>query len=197
MNEFAERLIPNNYTILGLSLKPFSLGHVFLMQKHGCAFVEGENAQVNVDDLILGLCICSRSHKDFNEFIEDEKSIEWCRKWSEAVKTMTRDRGFTKWYRKLFRLQPRNTEFNLNHECKTFMQYMKAGIKEPRFIREKEQEMVFGEVIPNDPYQNLRHLMIKEFRYNAENVMDVPLASALSDYYKHAEVNGEITILNW
>lgn len=198
MNAFADRLIPDTFEILGLSLKPFSIGHALRMQKENCAFIQ-EGSTVDVNDLILGLCICSRTYKEFDEWLEDEGAKNWCAKWGNIFMEMVdaeveQDKGdyiSDEWKRFV------TYKRILNRESKKFMEYMKHGIKEPFHIKENQSNQWMGGATVSNPYMNLRHLLITKMGYHADNVMDVSVSLGIADFYKHQESEGAITIIEW
>src|SRR4051812_13116541 len=83
LEKLVSSLVPKDYNILGLDLKSFCLSHYFTMQKYNCAFISEVEGQASMDDLLIGLVICSRSHEEFLEFIklEDNSWLDRTRLW--------------------------------------------------------------------------------------------------------------------
>src|ERR1051326_3175097 len=116
---YVKALIPEPYTILGVELKPFSLGHIFLMKRFNCKFSSDDPSTLGgIDDLLLGISICSRSYEEFLEFINDPKEfIDWTKAWGKAIK-----KHITK-----------SKSFNLIKQFLLFKEYMKSGVVTPKY----------------------------------------------------------------
>src|SRR4051794_3578091 len=97
VERYVNATIPDPYTILGLRLRPFSLGHYFLFRRFNCAFgSDNPEGKGGIDDLLLALCICSRTYDEFLEFIQDGSQFQkWTARWGKAVvKQIKRERDF-------------------------------------------------------------------------------------------------------
>jgi hypothetical protein len=69
LERLVNKIVPKNREpILGLELRPFCLGHYFLMEKYKCAFISEVGGEVGFSDLLIGLLICSRTYEEFLEF---------------------------------------------------------------------------------------------------------------------------------
>jgi hypothetical protein len=76
---FLKAVAPEPYTILGLRLKPFSLGHAILLQRHGCDPVR------DYESLVTGVTICAHTWKEFHT-LADDKWLPWrMRIWAWRV----------------------------------------------------------------------------------------------------------------
>jgi len=77
--KFLNAIAPEPYTVLGLRLKPFSLGHAILLQRHGCDPVR------DYESLITGVTICAHTWDEFHT-LADDKWLPWrMRIWAWRV----------------------------------------------------------------------------------------------------------------
>ncbi len=78
-DRFLYAIDPEPYTVLGLRLKPFSLGHAILLARHGCDPVD------DYESLITGVTICAHNWDDFHK-LADDKWLPWrMRLWALRV----------------------------------------------------------------------------------------------------------------
>lgn len=180
LDNYVKASIPDPYTILGVTLRPFCIGHFHLMQRFECAFgKEGEDIQGGINDLLLAIAICSRTYEGFIEFVSDPKEFNsWCSKWGKEVK------------------KAMNTDKNYNfvHKMLMFQQYMREGVIIPQFYQEnngsdgtKESGAHWTQII--------LLVLTSELNYTFSQAINMPLSKALFDYFKHLESSGMVTIM--
>lgn len=81
---FFRPLLPDKFRILGLELKPLSLGHVHLLEAIESPFLFG--GQQDLEDLVAGVFICSRGWKSNLWHLKHRRLhalYEWV--WQKAV----------------------------------------------------------------------------------------------------------------
>src|SRR3954467_10158855 len=111
--------IPEPFRILGLKLKPFSLGHYFTLKRFDSAFVADETRKATREELIFAVLVCSMDHRDFLEFIERPRAVEKeCKRWGKKC-------GI----------------FDFPSKLELFKGYLAEGTKQPAFwIEENDNE---------------------------------------------------------
>ena len=78
-DEFLDIAVQEPTTLLGLELKPLTIGHCLLLDKFKCSPVE------DVDGLITAVLICSRDHDQFQNFLDD-RLLDWkMRLWHRRI----------------------------------------------------------------------------------------------------------------
>jgi len=162
--------LPEPYRILGLRLKPFSLGHYLLLQRFDCAFVRDDGGAVDRSDLILGVLVCSMSYSEFTKFVDQKNFLREVAKWGKKM-------GF-------------DTVVNWQKPAKLFQAYLKAGVPEPDYISLEPLESVGAGWT-----QNLKITLMTRLGHTEAEALDMPLSCALADYYKLAESEGMIRLL--
>lgn len=168
---YAQAAIPEPYRILGLRLRPFSLGHWLLMQRFDCAFIGAEKAAPEAsagrNDLLLGVLICSMRHDEFLRFIEQKNFLRQIRKWGKRV-------GF----------------IEMKEKAELFKQYLESSLHEPAYV-----ELKPGGDGSGDWAQNLKITLMTRLGYSETEALDMPLSKALADYFKLAESDGILRLL--
>ncbi len=80
--EYLRALYPDRYRVAGVWLKPYSLGHVFLLDRIGSPFVEFER-EAKLGDLRVALALCKRDYKDALRWLRRgagrwSMPLRWC-----------------------------------------------------------------------------------------------------------------------
>ncbi len=60
-SDYLRALLPDRYGVAGVWLKPYCLGHVFLLERIGSPFVDFHR-EATLDDLRIALAICKRTY---------------------------------------------------------------------------------------------------------------------------------------
>jgi hypothetical protein len=175
---FVRASVPDPYTILGVKLRPFSLGHFFLMRRFDCAFSAENQSSGGILDLLLGIAICSHTYDGFLEFIQDDKAFtEWMQHWQKHIATLIET----------------DKDFNFLHKMMDFESYMKDGVQLPKFSTEPTS---------HDTKHSGAHwtqivlgVIMSEYGYDYDRAINMPLSRALADYYKVMEKHGVVTLL--
>ncbi len=200
LDTYVNALIPEPYTILGMELKPYSLGHFFLMRKFSCGFAnENENALGDISDLILGLAICSQTYEGFLNCIETNniqigthskyylfgpqvptviKYTDWIAEWGRLVEKKLKEKNI----------------INMLECINMFKTYMRDSIVIPKFW-----ETEHGEDAPSSGAhwtQSVLSILTSDCGYSQSEALNIPMSRALSDYFKFSERNGMLTLMN-
>lgn len=165
--------IPEPIQILGLRLKPFCLGHYFLMRRFGVAFASDDGANAEFDDLIFGVLICSMSYESFFEFMENDPRLQ-ISEWAAKLGLDVTIPGFG---------------IELPEKVKLFNEYLAKAYVQPVVIYESDNSNSGAHWS-----QVLKCSLISQCGYNTSEAMNLPLPQAFADFYKNAENNGVLTI---
>jgi hypothetical protein len=178
LENYTKALIPEPYVVLGVELKPLCLGHIFLMQRFGCGFSsEDPDTMGGIDDLILGVTICSRTYEEFLEFINDGEEFKaWTNKWGKSIRKQAKQKGFD-----LF------SKFSL------FKEYLKSGVIIPKYWELEMSEK--REQSGTHWTHSVLNTLTSELGYSQSEALNVSVARALQDYFRHLEKCGAITIM--
>jgi hypothetical protein len=187
MQTIFQATIPEPFRILGLRLKPLSLGRYRLLNRFNCAFVAEGPATAGIDDLLLGVLICSMGCNEFLEFYQSKSFAREIRKWSHRIVPHSWI-GALPWIGKWWRGR---TGFNVLEKIALFQRYIKEGSEVPKYFDESERETQSGAHWSHALEVTLR----AELGWTADEVNEAPLVKALADYFKYAENQGSVRIM--
>lgn len=178
--------IPEPFRILGLKLKPLSLGRYRLMRRFDCAFVADEARSATAADLILGVLICSMRCDDFLKFIESDKFGSEIKKWGKRVSSSPLI-GAIPWIGKWWR---KRHGFNIIEKIVLFKRYVEEGSTMPDYIEEKEPGSSGAHW-----FQAVETALKGQLGWRAEDINEEPMTKAFLDYFTWAESQGAIRLM--
>lgn len=164
--QFYRAARPEPPRVIGLQLRPYSLGHHINLHAYDSAFVKGAGALFI--DMITSVFICSLTWKEW----EDWKN-SWKLKWALR---------FWGW---------RMGKFDVKAEAETFARYLAAGSECPEVTVPSK-----GRALTAAWESRLKLFLVKELRLTVDEAMDYPLALAWQDYCAHGEAQGTLTLLS-
>ena len=182
---------PEPWRILGIQLRPFSLGHYLKLRQLGNAFVSDGASNAAMSDLLLGIAVCSMSSNP------DPASDEfWC--W------LNQPPG-SSLFAKLFRrkqLTPAELDvmhwgrvagkFDLADKAKLFADYIAAHSEVPAYWVLEEAKNTSGAHWSQAVIAGL----CAECGYSQWEAYNAPLCKSLADYLKACEVGGAIRLMS-
>lgn len=185
--DYFTRAIPDPVRILGLQLRPLSVGRYRLLHRFQVAFVAEGEASAGVSDLLLGILICAMRVDDFLQFAGSPQFHPDVRRWSRRVfphPWLCWLPWFGPWWR-------RTRGFNVVEKIALFQNYIAEAQRIPRYTLKN-----------NSPQTNTSHwshsieiCLRSELGWTAEEINEAPLSKALADYFRHAESNGLVILL--
>jgi hypothetical protein len=179
MNDFYLAEIPEPVTLLGLRLRPFSLGHKLLLHRVESAFVSG--GQVTYDDLALSIFLCAQTFREGIASFSDPDLPRFMARWHRKL---TGDA----WWRRILRLTVQPVE--LKEKSEAFARYIEDGSRIPYYdvpadrIGSSEIETVHAVQLT---------LMAKTTLTEAE-LLDRPWGRCLFDYVALQAMEDKCTI---
>jgi hypothetical protein len=184
--------IPEPYQILGLKLKPLSLGRYRLLQRLECAFVSETETTAEMGDLIIGLLVCSLRCDEFLSFYESPDFASQIHKWARAIKAVP------PWYLRskiisysfIGRRWRKKHSFNFVEKMQLFKNYIAEAQAVP------EYHPVHSSLQRSTAHwsTSVEITLRSELNWTAEEINEAPLSKALSDYFNHLERQGLVTI---
>lgn len=173
---YTRAMLPEPFTVLGCRLKPFCLGHYFLMNRFDCAFAsDGINNTCGIVDLLLAVTICSRTSDEFIAFVSDDKAFNaYMKKWSKHIQ-----RSIVQ------------NKLNFMESVLLFQKYMRDGVRLPAIDNENNDSNT--KVSGAHWSQSVLSVLMSEYGCSEKEALNMPLSKALSDYCKFLEKNGSIT----
>lgn len=139
------------------------------MRRFECAFVQQQEGQATLNDLLLGVLICSlpADGKQFMEFIQQKDFDRQMKRWGQKI-------GMP----------------DFQEKARLFMEYLRAGWEEPAHFNKQPGSS------GGDWVQNIRITLMTRLGYSNSEVMTMPMSQALADYFKLAEADGIIHLIS-
>lgn len=195
---YAEACIPETFTVLGLRLKPLSLGHFLLMRRLNCAFASDVEIEISFSDLLVAVLICSMNYEDCLAFFDLPKIKFWSWQniksfgtaWYYGKKLGPTGYEIRLWGREFYRQIKKKKDFNLLMEAKRFQRYITEGSQTPLYYEGKHSD---------DQKTSPAHWSIGLYsflltKYDHRTAMNLPLRQAFMEYCKWAEEQGAIEL---
>lgn len=173
--------IPEPVTLLGLKLRPFSLGHNLLLHRIESGFVCG--GSIGFDDLAASVFICAQTYQSALNSFQDSDRPAFMRTWHRKL---TGD----VWWRRLLRLKI--TAVDLRIKSAEFVKYLEAGSKMPYYeapadkVGESQIETIHAVWLS----------LISETNLTNDEILNRPWGQCLYDYIGLKAMNGELKIMS-
>ena len=166
--------VPETVRVLGLPLRPFSLGHVILLHRIESSFVTG--GAPTFEDLAASVMVCAQTYREAIQSFTDPDLDKFMRRWHERL---TR----TRWLR-------RRRPLDFVGNCKAFAEYIQAGSKIPDYAFDADD---MREV--NCPsVQQVKIALMSDMGFSEAELLDRSWGLCLSDYIASKAMKGQITI---
>jgi hypothetical protein len=164
VQSFHDTIVPDTYEVLGIRLRPFSLGHYILLEKNACALLLG--GPVTVIDFAAAVVICSST---FEEFLEAQAS--------GAITKHTK------------RLAKVCQEIDLEKETQFLREYLEEGVQGPSYwFKDK------GKNLETPLAQVIRVQLHSKTNLTESEIMNRPFAMNLWDIVTLGEMDGSLNL---
>jgi len=200
------RQIPTPYRILGLALKPLSIGRYRRLAANGCAFVSETPARADIADLVLGVVCCSLTCEEFDTFATSPMFSKEIREWSTTVMPAPFLGRLAEWWpckpiKWIYSVWSRssagdrwrkNNAINLAEKFELFRAYIAAAQEMPRYCARQAKETI------NTAHwcDNVEMTLRNQLGWTGQEIDEQPLSKALADYLNWAAANDLITIFS-
>ena len=181
--DYVNVIEPKIFTICGIQLKPFSLGHYLLLEKLQNPFLtDNPNFQIDlvngIYNFYFALIICGHSYEENVELLNNEKELKRiCNKISKhIIKVSKKEKGWNIW-----------------EKIVMFKQYIRYFSDIPNFTIENQSNSAASGI---DWKQNLFTIAKSEWGYTDTEILNMPLSRLFYEWCSFAEKNGSIHVLN-
>lgn len=178
-HDFYSSAVPEPRSILGLPLRPLSMGHIILLNRIKSAFVV-EGAPQTYEEIAIAALICSLTYQQGITAIHDPETPKFLR-WLGRKITGEKELGVMLGWRK-----PRVIE--LPYVCQAFADYLKEHTRIPFYTY---NEGDFKE-IEAPAVQIVKVALLREMNFTDAELMDRSWALCLWDYVTLKAVKGEV-----
>lgn len=173
--------IPSPVEILGVKLRPLSLGHIVLLNRVECSLLSGE--QIRYDDIAVALLICSRNFASGVAALDDPETPKMLGEWAQRI-TSTRPID------RILRRKPK--PINMADAVAQFGKYIQDGSWHPNAVGTSDRR---GEEIPLPSEQIVRVILMRELGFSEHELMDRSWSQCLTDVYTVRALDGVIKVM--
>lgn len=177
-HEYYAAAIPEPYRVLGVALRPFSLGHKIILGRINSPFETG--GVVGIEDLALAVLFCSESYERCIEMLDDPGLHLRVTEWADAICFKKR------W----FGLLAEPVEIDWVEKAQLFQKYIEAHSVFPQFSYDEKRGSGGNIPLP----QVVKVTLLSKVYSDLSLVMNMPWGLALWDYVTVKANEGLINI---
>ena len=180
-SEYWLAALPDPWTICGLRLRPFSLGHVILLHRFENGFVIPDREPTNLD-LLIGLLICSRDYEQGITLMNDPSLLKATARWQFRLE-------WSHWWKFLCRSISR---FDWAQKSKDFAEYLRLGSTHPHYLYTPNT----GDPVDLPLAQMLKVWLMTKTHLTESEILNRPYGLCLWDWLTILANEGRIRIMD-
>lgn len=181
---FDQALLPVRWTICGVVLRPFSLGHYILLKNIGNPMLESEETDLADNDklcwFLQTILICASDYKSNIAMLEDFPSHK------ETMERLIEN---------LLKNMEADPRWNIFEHLRNFRAYVNYYMEVPIYFKERDDS---ASPTPSgtDWLQNLYFTLKRHGGYSEEEILDMNMRKVLYLWCGYAESEGSIKVID-
>jgi hypothetical protein len=179
---YKNAILPNKFTICGVELKPFCLGHLMLLEHLGNPIINIEETDMKMEDAIYwffhALLVCGLSYEDNIKILEDDNKYKKM-STSFCVNLMNQMKNEPDW--------------NLPFKLSLFKKYIKYYMDMPIYTNEGKGDE--GTPSGSDWKMNIM-LIFRKMGYKEDDILNMNFKKLFYEWTAYAEAEGSIIVIN-
>lgn len=179
-SEYLAAAIPPPFTILGVTLRPYSLGHKMVLGRINSPFEIGGIA--GVSDIVLAVLICSNDYSGAVELLDRADLAEQCHKWAMRLQVQGR------WPRRKL------VEIDWIEKRKMFNDYIAAHSKEPVISFDESKFSEGAQTCPT--LQLVKVDLMHKLGLSETEALNRSWSLCLWDYYTLRVLSGSVRMVD-
>lgn len=195
---------PEPWQVLGITLRPFSIGHYLKLRRLDCAFVADDSREAQLKDLIIGIIVCSMSsHPDptqdefwcwFNRTKPDSFLTRLRFSFHRRAARLLKSDPMTPAEHDIYLLGKRIGLFDFQAKVKIFRDYIEAHSRGLDYWLEPQGD---GEAKKSGAHwvHSMLSIVTSKCGYDLVEAYNMSFAQCLNDYLMEAERNGVIRFM--
>lgn len=182
---FCDTLIVDNYSICGVNLKPFCLGHVIILEAINNPLIKEAEENVEIDDGIcyffLALLICSVTYEDGIEMLNNPTLFskicnEFC---DNVIKNMELD-----------------PTWNIHTRINMYKNYMANFLQSMPLYNETSEDSGNNNTASGGDWKSSIFIIFKKLGYSQTEILNMNIKNLFMLWAQYAEGEGAIKICN-
>lgn len=169
---YLDAAYPRRFTICGIRMEPYSLGHKLLLGSVGSPFETNQRA--GIADLAVALQICSRSYQQALHFIQSDSMRCMIERW-------------------LALFVSENSECDWAEKFGLFREYIQAHSEQPVY---SVDESKVGDPSGCPITQLVKVMLMREMHFSEAEILNRPWGLCLWDYTTLRELDGVVRIVD-
>lgn len=189
--DYFQSSFPAPWVVLGLDLRPFSLGHYIKLRALECAFVSDATEQATLGDLLIGVIVC---HFSTDPDPSADPFWNWLNRPARfnLLAWLFRKTPLTPAEREVYKMGKKLGKIDFAEKVKLFSDYIKAHTQEPGYWKLKEE----GDSRSGAHWSHaVVSALCSECGYTQREALNAPMNRALQDYYRAAENHGHVRLM--
>lgn len=185
--EFFTAHVPEPQILLGVQLRPFSLGHLVLLHRLGSAYATGGTPDIS--DLVSSVFTCSQTYAEAEAVLTTGKVPVKQKGWfGSKLVDMPLPDAMALW-------QEQIGPFDFTEKSSEFAAYTKAGSKHPLVSSVRGSDG--GNSVNDCPFvQQVKVVLMSKLNFREADLLDRPWSLCLWDYCTSHMLEGNLHILN-
>jgi hypothetical protein len=178
---YIDAAIPEPFTILGLRLRPLSIGHLILLHRLESPFVvsSAPGATISIGDLALACLVCSKDWLGGLALLEQEDLAKALFKWGLRA---TRQHGWRILCPWLY------TPLKLEEKLELFQEYLKFNMEAPCYSVEESKSRSI-----NCPgWQVVKVVLMSKTTLTEREILDRPYRLCIADFLTLRAMEGQL-----
>jgi hypothetical protein len=177
-----EALVPAIWSICGVILKPFCLGHYILLEQIGSPFIAEDPQPLNMNDslcwLFQALLICATTYEENLKILNDD---------------VLHKQVMAEFVENLHKNMAADVNWNIFQKIAMFKEYAEYYMQMPLYVEEHSKQTAMPSGL--DWKQSI-YLIFKRLGYGESEILNMSLRKLFYEWTSYAEAEGAIKTMN-
>lgn len=176
---YVDAAVPEPFTVLGLRLRPLSIGHILLLHRLESPFVVADSPPITIGDLAIACLICSKTFAEGVALLDDESLPRSLHQWGLYTTNQHGWRRFCPW---LYR------QIDLKSKMDLFSDYLKYHFETPTYSVEDGK----ARGINAPAWQVIRVVLLSKTNLTETEIFDRPYRLCIADFLTLRAIEGQL-----
>ena len=178
---YDEALIPRTFTVCGIEMKPFCLGHLILLERIKSPVLASDVTEVSIQqgltDFFTALTICALTYEEGLQVLKDD---EYSKKVMDVmIKAISNN------------MEAESKEWNIYHKTNMFKLYMTYFMEMPSYSVEQKNSHKTGLDWKIGIWQ-----VFKKMGYSETDILNMNMRRLFYEWCQWGESEGGIKVMN-
>ena len=180
---YINAFVPEPFTILGLRLRPLSIGHLVLLHRLESPFVCEDSTSITIGDLALACLICSLDYASGIALLDNPILAVEIYRWGLRSANQHGWRRLCPWIRR---------PVDLKQKLDLFREYLTYSMEVPGYSVEEGK----GKAIDAPAWQVVRMVLLSKTNLTDSEIMDRPYRLNMADFITLRAIEGHVDLVD-